>query len=111
MAANRAAAARTFTLRETLTDLARTWLRLILSRAVESSDVSDTVAAITGAVAGVYLGASAVPEEWVAEVHGLPAGADGAPLCAADLRGLARATALAGLSDSGKPGGPAGLRG
>ena len=79
------------------TELARTWLRLILARAVRTSDDSDTVAAIAGAVAGGYLGAAAVPEEWAAKVHGLPAGPGSGPLRAADLRALARRTALAGL--------------
>lgn len=83
------------------TGLARTWLRLILARAVRTSDDSDTVAAIAGAVAGGYLGAAAVPQEWVAKVHGLPAGPGSGPLRAADLRALARRTALAGLTHSG----------
>ena len=83
------------------TGLARTWLRLILARAVRTSDDSDTVAAIAGAVAGGYLGAAAVPEEWAAKVHGLPAGPGSGPLRAADLRALARRTALAGLTHSG----------
>ena len=79
------------------TELARTWLRLILAGAVRASDDSDTVAAIAGAVAGSYLGAAAVPEEWEARIHGLPAGPDAGPLRATDLRALARRTALAGL--------------
>ena len=68
---------------------------------MRTSDDSDTVAAIAGAVAGGYLGAAAVPEEWVAKVHGLPAGPGSGPLRAADLRALARRTALAGLAHSG----------
>jgi len=35
--------------------------------------------------------------EWEAKVHGLPAGPGSEPLRAADLRSLARATALSGL--------------
>lgn len=79
------------------TALAGAWMRLVLSRAVSASDDSDTVAAIAGAVAGSYLGASAIPAEWEAKVHGLPAGPGSGPLRAADLRSLARATALSGL--------------
>ena len=79
------------------TELAGAWMRLVLSRAVSASDDSDTVAAIAGAVAGSYLGASAIPAEWEAKVHGLPAGPGSEPLRAADLRSLARATELSGL--------------
>ncbi|WP_285296085.1 hypothetical protein [Actinomyces israelii] len=57
---------------------------------------ADTVAAIAGAVTGGYLGA-AVPDGWEAKVHGLPAGPGSAPPRAADLRDLARRTALAGI--------------
>ena len=58
---------------------------------------ADTGAAIAGAVAGGYLGAAAVPDRWEAKVHGLPAGPGSAPPRAADLRDLARRTALAGI--------------
>ena len=77
-------------------------MRLILARAVRSSDDSDTVAAIAGAVAGSYLGAAAVPAEWEAKIHGLPAGSDSQPRRAADLRSLGRSTALAGIGHRGK---------
>ena len=84
------------------TELAGAWMRLVLSRAVSASDDSDTVAAIAGAVAGSYLGAAAVPAEWEAKIHGLPAGSDSQPRRAADLRSLGRSTALAGIGHRGK---------
>ena len=98
ISANRAAASMPATFHENRAEAGSTWLRLILTRAVHSSDDSDTVAAIAGAVAGSYLGACAVPSEWADKVHGLPTGEDGEPLHAADLRELGRATALAGLT-------------
>lgn len=98
ISANRAAASMPATFHENQAEAGSTWLRLILTRAVHSSDDSDTVAAIAGAVAGSYLGACAVPSEWADKVHGLPTGEDGEPLHAADLRELGRATALAGLT-------------
>lgn len=77
---------------------ARRWTGAILRHALEGSQDKDTVAAIAGAMAGSYLGASSVPEEWADAVHGLPRRPDDAERRAADLRELARATALAGLS-------------
>lgn len=74
------------------------WMRTVLLRAVSASRDKDTVGAITGAVAGSYLGASALShaglDTWVSALHGLPqdVGAN-----AADLRRLARQTAEAGL--------------
>ena len=97
IAANHAAPNARVALHTSRTELASTWMRLILARAVRSSDDSDTVAAIAGAVAGSYLGAAAVPAEWEAKIHGLPAGSDSQPLRAADLRSLGRSTALAGI--------------
>lgn len=44
----------------------------ILERAVRGGYDTDTVAAIAGALAGAALGASAVPEQWRATVHGWP---------------------------------------
>lgn len=74
------------------------WMRAILQHALDSSQDKDTVAAIAGAMAGSYLGAAALPTEWVDAIHGLPRRSDGAEQRAADLCVLARATALAGLS-------------
>ena len=102
IAANHAAPNARVALRASRPELASTWMRLILARAVRSSDDSDTVAAIAGAVAGSYLGAAAVPAEWEAKIHGLPAGSDSQPLRAADLRSLGRSTALAGIGHRGK---------
>ena len=102
IAANHAAPNARVALRASRPELASTWMRLILARAVRSSDDSDTVAAIAGAVAGSYLGAAAVPAEWEAKIHGLLAGSDSQPLRAADLRSLGRSTALAGIGHRGK---------
>ena len=70
----------------------------ILVRALEASEDKDTVAAIAGALAGSRLGASALDPAWVEAIHGLPRRVDGAERRASDLRELARATALAGLT-------------
>lgn len=70
----------------------------ILVRALEASEDKDTVAAIAGALAGSHLGASALDPAWVEAIHGLPRRPDGAERRARDLRELARATALAGLT-------------
>lgn len=70
----------------------------ILIRALEASEDKDTVAAIAGALAGSHLGASALDPAWVEAIHGLPRRPDGAERRARDLRELARATALAGLT-------------
>lgn len=70
----------------------------ILVRALEASEDKDTVAAIAGALAGSHLGASALDPAWVEAIHGLPRRPDGAERRARDLRELARATALSGLT-------------
>ena len=70
----------------------------ILVRALEASEDKDTVAAIAGALAGSRLGASALNPAWVEAIHGLPRRPDGAERRARDLRELARATALSGLT-------------
>ena len=70
----------------------------ILIRALEASEDKDTVAAIAGALAGSHLGASALDPAWVESIHGLPRRPDGAERRSRDLRELARATALAGLT-------------
>lgn len=85
------------------------WMRTVLLRALATSVDKDTVATVTGAVAGSYLGASALDAgglgQWVDAVHGLPLLTEdpGTPTVrrehvAADLRRLARATAQAGLA-------------
>ncbi|MDU0349355.1 ADP-ribosylglycohydrolase family protein [Actinomyces sp. MRS3W] len=79
-------------------DTARVWMDMVLDRAVRASRDKDTVGAITGAIAGSYLGAGALDPQWVTTVHGLPRRADGAERDAENLRALARATAIAGLS-------------
>lgn len=70
----------------------------ILVRALEASEDKDTVAAIAGALTGSRLGASALDPAWVEAIHGLPRRSDGAERRARDLRELARATALSGLT-------------
>lgn len=70
----------------------------ILVRALEASEDKDTVAAIAGALAGSHLGAGALDPAWVEAIHGLPRRPDGAERRARDLRELARATALSGLT-------------
>jgi ADP-ribosyl-[dinitrogen reductase] hydrolase len=55
-----------------------------LVAAVRAGDDTDTVAAIAGALLGAAHGASSLPEQWVADVHGWPG------LRADDLRDLAR---------------------
>ena len=70
----------------------------ILVRALEASEDKDTVAAIAGALAGSHLGASALDPAWVEAIHGLPRRPDGAERRARNLRELARATALSGLT-------------
>ena len=61
-----------------------------LGAAVHAGDDTDTVAAIAGALLGAVHGASALPEEWRALVHGWPG------LRADDLRDLARRVAHRG---------------
>lgn len=58
-------------------DVAGFWMRTVLLRALAASRDKDTVTALTGAVAGSYLGASALEAgglgQWVEAAHGLPA--------------------------------------
>ncbi|HEY0249838.1 MAG TPA: ADP-ribosylglycohydrolase family protein [Gryllotalpicola sp.] len=42
--------------------------------AVRAGNDTDTVAAITGALAGAVYGATALPSEWIARLHGWPGG-------------------------------------
>ena len=74
-------------------------LRLAIERAVRIGDDADTVAAITGSLAGAWWGATAVPLEWRQDLHGR-SDYRSAPLDAADLDRLAR-LALAGGEDDG----------
>lgn len=64
-----------------------------LEAAVHAGNDTDTVAAIAGALLGGCWGASALPEEWLTDVHGWPG------LRAPDLRDLARR--IAGDAGSG----------
>ena len=58
-----------------------------LVAAVHAGNDTDTVAAIAGGLLGAAHGASALPQEWLADVHGWPG------LRAPDLRDLARRAA------------------
>ena len=58
-----------------------------LVAAVHAGNDTDTVAAIAGTLLGAAHGASSLPQEWLAAVHGWPG------LRAADLRDLARRAA------------------
>jgi ADP-ribosyl-[dinitrogen reductase] hydrolase len=60
-----------------------TTIRDALIAAVRAGNDTDTVAAITGALAGASYGGSAVPPEWLSRLHGWPG------LRAADLTRLA----------------------
>ena len=65
-----------------------------LQNAVRIGHDTDTVAAIAGGLAGAYWGQSAVPLQWVRELHGWP------ELRARDLARLAWLTARQGECDS-----------
>ena len=65
-----------------------------LTAAVHAGDDTDTVAAIAGSLLGAAHGASALPGEWLADVHGWPG------LRADDLRDLARRVAARGEQDA-----------
>ncbi|CAA0138249.1 ADP-ribosyl-[dinitrogen reductase] glycohydrolase [Mycolicibacterium vanbaalenii] len=69
-------------------------LRLALDAAVRAGFDTDTVAAIAGGLLGAAYGASAVPLEWRALLHGWP------DLTARELVGLAGAIARRGRPDS-----------
>ncbi|MFJ8018552.1 ADP-ribosylglycohydrolase family protein [Streptomyces sp. NPDC096339] len=64
--------------------------------AVDLGGDTDTVAAVTGALAGAVYGRAAVPEQWTAPLHVPLPGFGGRVLDAADLRGLAQRLAVAG---------------
>ncbi len=74
-------------------------LRLAVERAVRIGDDTDTVAAITGSLAGAVWGATAVPLEWRRPLHGrIDYRSD--PVRAADLERLARLAFAGGDNDS-----------
>ncbi|MFE2308842.1 ADP-ribosylglycohydrolase family protein [Streptomyces sp. NPDC059411] len=73
--------------------------------AVDLGGDTDTVAAVTGTLAGAHYGQAAIPDAWTAPLHvPLPGFAD-QTLDAADLRDLARRLAEAGGAVA-EPGGP-----
>lgn len=65
-----------------------------LAAAVHAGDDTDTVAAIAGALLGAAHGASSLPGEWLADVHGWPG------LRADDLRDLAHRVVARGEQDA-----------
>ncbi|MFJ4907157.1 ADP-ribosylglycohydrolase family protein [Streptomyces sp. NPDC093249] len=67
-----------------------------LVAAVDLGGDTDTVAAVTGTLAGAVYGASAIPARWTSSLHVPLPGFDGRVLRADDLRALA--TALASTS-------------
>ena len=73
-------------------------LRLAIERAVRIGDDTDTVAAIAGALAGAYWGATAVPLEWRRNLHGRVTYAE-PPLRAVDLDRMARLAFNGGRTD------------
>jgi ADP-ribosyl-[dinitrogen reductase] hydrolase len=73
-------------------------LRLAIERAVRIGDDTDTVAAITGSLAGAWWGATAVPLEWRRALNGRTTYRD-APLNAADLDRIARLAFASGAKD------------
>ena len=79
-------------------------LRLAIERAVRIGDDSDTVAAITGSLAGARWGASAVPLEWRRGLHGRKTYVEPA-LRGSELEVLGRLASNHGHNDSiGWPG-------
>ncbi|WP_432121961.1 ADP-ribosylglycohydrolase family protein [Streptomyces sp. S1] len=67
-----------------------------LAAAVDLGGDTDTVAAVTGTLAGAVYGSAAVPARWLAALHVPLPGFGGRVLRADDLRELARALATAG---------------
>ena len=63
-----------------------------IERAVRAGGDADTVGAIAGALVGARWGATALPQEWLAKIHGWP------DATADDLRRLAVLTATRGRS-------------
>ncbi|MFD7261891.1 ADP-ribosylglycohydrolase family protein [Streptomyces sp. NPDC059874] len=64
--------------------------------AVDLGGDTDTVAAVTGALAGAVYGQQAIPAHWTATLHAPLPGFGNRVLNAADLRGLAQRLAAAG---------------
>ncbi|MEU9147954.1 ADP-ribosylglycohydrolase family protein [Streptomyces sp. NPDC048349] len=69
--------------------------------AVDLGGDTDTVAAVTGALAGARYGENAIPASWAAPLHVPLPGFGDRVLYAADLRDLARRLASAGAARSG----------
>ncbi|MGW0031034.1 ADP-ribosylglycohydrolase family protein [Streptomyces sp. NPDC003314] len=67
-----------------------------LAVAVDLGGDTDTVAAVTGTLAGAVYGSAAVPARWLSALHVPLPGFDGRVLRTDDLRELARALATAG---------------
>ena len=74
-------------------------LRLAIERVVRIGDDTDTVAAITGSLAGAYWGATAVPLEWRSMLNGRVTYAT-PRLSAADLDRMGRLAANDGADDN-----------
>ncbi|MFD6892575.1 ADP-ribosylglycohydrolase family protein [Streptomyces sp. NPDC059957] len=72
--------------------------------AVDLGGDTDTVAAVTGALAGARYGAAAVPKAWTARLHVPLPGFGDRVLDAAGLRELARRLAEAGAGAAAAPG-------
>jgi protein-tyrosine phosphatase len=73
-------------------------LQLAVERAVRIGNDTDTVAAITGSLAGAVWGGTAVPLAWRQSLHGRM-NYDSPPLRAADLDRMARLASSRGISD------------
>lgn len=67
--------------------------------AVDLGGDTDTVAAVTGTLAGARYGAAAIPRQWTDPLHVPLPGFGGRVLRADDLRALARRLAAAGAGD------------
>ncbi|MFI8103396.1 ADP-ribosylglycohydrolase family protein [Streptomyces sp. NPDC086023] len=76
--------------------------------AVDVGGDTDTVAAVTGTLAGAVYGLGAVPEEWSRALHVPLPGWPGQVLRAADVVGLGRRLAEVGLGVGAEPGVSAG---
>jgi len=75
--------------------------RLSLQEAINSGGDTDTVAAITGALAGALCGADAIPLGWQRRIHG--GGGEGVVWSLADLGKLALAARRYGSGDQYGP--------
>ncbi|MFE7586131.1 ADP-ribosylglycohydrolase family protein [Streptomyces gardneri] len=77
-----------------------------LGAAVDLGGDTDTVAAVTGMLAGAVHGPDALPARWTSELHVPLPGSAGRILHADDLRNLARTLAERGESEDERPGLP-----